>query len=100
MDASVYPHAADVARTGRWSDPTSASTALVDDADLGTHEDVVDLAVRHDSPATCARGRHARQPGRNVRTPGPQKLQSPATTAGRPGFGSCAASRRSWIGGP
>ena len=62
-------------------------------------EDVVDLAVRtaagHVRPRTVRR-----HPGRNARTPGPQKLQSPVTTAGPPGCGSCGRSRRSWIGGP
>ena len=41
-----------------------------------------------------------RHPGSNTSTAGPQKLQSPATTAGVPGGGSSRASRRSCSGGP
>ena len=52
--------------------------------DVVAHEDVVDLAVRLVRRATCARAPRAASPGSIATTPGPQKLQSPATTTWRP----------------
>ena len=63
------------------------------------HEHVVDLAVRR--CAGYVRPSTARlHPGSSRTTAGPQKLKSPATTAGRPFAGSCGATLRMCTTGP